>query len=297
MNHKHAKCGCRCSDKEDFDARQAFEELSAKYAYLVEIVATYMSEAGLKRAERSERAEFMADRILSIIGGAPTGEGDFPECCLVGEKRSNGSFFWNCTGVLIHPRAVLTAAHCFDEDMPNIVALRALSKNHLENAQLIGIKNFRKHPQFRLSLGHDLAVLILRSESDVAPVLPADTTEVNSAEQTTLVGFGKDSFGVSGIQREVTVNIRFLRRDASDDLSRAESFFGFESDFEFVAGGNGMATCKGDSGGPAYIDVEGRRKLAGITSRTVATGGCEAGGVYTRVDKNIGFISSVIGSL
>jgi endonuclease G len=87
-----------------------------------------------------------------------------------------------------------------------------------------------------------------------------------------------------------------LRRDVADNLDAEESKYDYESDLEFVAGGKGYDSCNGDSGGPAYIIVDGVRKVAGLTSRATrgATTACGQGGIYTRVDVHLNFIESLI---
>jgi endonuclease G len=157
------------------------------------------------------------------------------------------------------------------------------------------------HPQYRLTGLHDISVMVLRRAAAVAPVGIASETETSAAAETTLVGFGNDdvlSTRGFGIKREVRVPITHIQRD-SVDLDDAEQELGFESDLEFVAGGMGFDSCNGDSGGPAYIEVGGRRLVAGLTSRATETARtpCGEGGIYTRVDRNMDFVRDVAASI
>jgi endonuclease G len=209
---------------------------------------------------------------------------------VVGRRRRNGTFNWFCSGVLVHPRIVLTAGHCYEPSRPaNVVALSADEVDELQNAEIRGIQRMVRNPHFQHAGFHDISVIVLRRASTVTPVRLADGPEINQAVQTTLVGFGNDNVLSTrgfGVKREVTVPI--IRDEPADEL-------GFDPDLEFVAGGAGFDSCNGDSGGPAYIEVAGARVVAGLTSRSTDTARnpCGDGGIYTRVDVHVPFIRRI----
>lgn len=254
-----SKCQCLGRGRhKEFDAEEAYARLNKKYTKLADIVIRYMSEAKLKRPVRAKKALEMAETLATVVGGDLTH--DFAECCYV--VGSGGA----CTGVLIHPRVVLTARHC---GFIQMVGLRATVVND-PNAEKITVFDSRSSPN------SDLQVVILDKAAQTAPGRLARTTEINQANNITVVGFGDSEFG-SGQKRALS-GIPILSNPGGS---------------EFITGGG---ACRGDSGGPAYIIVGGNRKLAGIHSRHMGNS-CDDGGVYTRIDTQLGFINQVVAPL
>jgi hypothetical protein len=68
-------------------------------------------------------------------------------------------------------------------------------------------------------------------------------------------------------------------------------------DGELGAGGMGIDTCPGDSGGPMYLVTDYGNFLAGVTSRSYsdATFACSQGGIYERPDKIVDWIEQQAG--
>lgn len=293
-----------CPDSKTFDAETSYRRLSQKYNDLSEIVATYFKEAAtMDRSKRVESAQEMADLIIRIVGGTRVPEGAYPECCLVGTKNTNGTLDWFCTGVLVHPRIVLTAGHCYKQNRPFVVALNTINQNALSAAEILDVKvALQHHGYIQTKKLNDISVLVLRQPAQTIPVQIATAGEINAALNTTLVGFGNEDINSTvgfGIKREVSVPITSIRRTTGDNLDADEIRYDYESDLEFVAGGGGYDSCNGDSGGPAYIIINGIRKLAGLTSRASAGAQyeCGDGGIYTRVDTQMNFIQSNIPGL
>jgi secreted trypsin-like serine protease len=297
----HASCAqCAQTAQQTFDAQVAYENLARKYTELSDLMARYIAQAPLERSVRNNNAREMAKVLARIVGGVPV-DNEHEDCCLIGQRFPNGTQRWFCTGVLIHPRVILTAGHCHNPPSLsiNVVALRADDQNQLANAEILSVRRAAVHPLYRQTrLFGDMTVLILRKDAQTAPVPVASTSELNEAQETLLVGFGNDDINSTrgfGRKRKVEVDITAIRRAAEEDLDNDETRLGFESDLEFVAGGEGFDSCNGDSGGPAYISVQGVKKLAGLTSRATetATHPCGDGGIYTRVDKQINFVAEV----
>lgn len=166
----------------------------------------------------------------------------------------------------------------------------------MSTAEIIKVQRKRTHPSYvQTREVNDITVLLLAAASAAAPVPMATVAEVNAAAETTLVGFGNNDVNSTmgfGLKRQVSVPITSIRRAAGDNLSADESLCGFDSHLEFVAGGGGRDSCNGDSGGPAFIVVNGQKRVGGLTSRAAdnATHPCGEAGIYIRVDANAGFV-------
>nr|WP_315239967.1 serine protease [uncultured Flavobacterium sp.] len=293
---KKSKCNCNG----EFHAETAYKRLSEKYNDLIEIITDNLVEENRMSVGRSATPELsLSELLIRIIGGKKVLPGDYPDCCLVGKQNGNGTLEWFCTGVLIHPRIIVTAAHCYKSNFSYVVALDTINQNALSDAEIITVKKAIPHPSYSQTWKfNDISVLVLSKNANTPPVLLATSNEINAARRTTLVGFGNDDVYSTvgfGTKRDVTVDIISIRTSRQDNLDEDESRYDYESDLEFVAGGNGYDSCNGDSGGPAYIIVDGVRKLAGLTSRSTkgAVNPCGEGGIYSRIDAHVDFIKSL----
>jgi V8-like Glu-specific endopeptidase len=221
-----------------------------------------------------------------ITNGGPTQL--FPDCVAVGNEVR-----FCCTGTLIAANVVVSAAHCpVKAGCDKRIFIGA---NVAGPGRVVDVAQSVVHPDYPASgVYDDLVVLILAEPvEDVAPRKIAAAEPLSNARTTRLVGFGNTDFaGTTGYGQRQLVDVGI----ASDDPD-----YGARPQTEFVAGAVGLDkdSCTGDSGGPAYIDVDGEWQLAGATSRgtSIAPRTCGDGGIYTRVHAYVDWIESVAGPL
>ena len=204
-----------------------------------------------------------------IVNGQETS--DYPEA---GVLLQQGQAF--CTGTLVGPRTVITAGHCVDGQDPTQFTFGIGSSQSQLDAEIPVVAGVA-HPQFDMQqLVNDVAVITLGEDAPIAPMAMNQAMDDSwIGKQVTLVGFGVDdgpSQSNAGIKRMVDVTI--------DQLEPTTLHYTTQQ---------GQTACNGDSGGPAFADVNGQMVVAGITS--YGDQNCQEYGVYTRVDAYLDFIN------
>ncbi|HUT90077.1 MAG TPA: trypsin-like serine protease [Thermoguttaceae bacterium] len=229
------------------------------------------------------------ERRVRIVDGVETDL--FPDCVAVGSSSR-----WCCTGTLIAPRVVITAGHCH----PGCTSRVFVGPNVQGDGETIGVATAVRHLGYTSSFENDLTLLYL--EREVAGVTPrriAPGGMIDDAYFVRLAGYGTTDTSGSigyGIRRMVDVPVA-SRACASDE---AVNRYGCHRDLEIVAGAPFLDkdSCRGDSGGPAYVRAEGEEEwfLAGATSRATeeAIRVCGDGGIYARLDRYADWIERTI---
>ena len=238
---------------------------------------------------------------IGIIGGTATSADEYPSVVALLINRNL------CTGTLITPTMVLTAAHCVDPavlglgsqaDVTNAMTVHFHTLDVINDpGTTVAVAATYKDPDFQKDhLGsHDIGLVELTDAvQDVNPSpinLFANMAQPGIA--VTTVGYGAQAGGASAA---TGTELELKNRDTvpCDSIN-----IGSDTNLLCFSQTGGTGTCAGDSGGPSFAFIDGQMVVVGVTS--FGDENCAKFGASTRVDIEqpflVQYVSELIGCL
>ncbi len=195
-----------------------------------------------------------------------------------------GKLGYICSGTLIAENLILTAAHCVDPKAKDLYAIFATEMKKATKETSRKVETWVIHPKYSQTMkAKDLGDIAIVRIAGKAPAgfQPApflwDEIKLQDGVRTQVAGYGLNWTWLvkkgAGTLRTTTLRVsesRYSDTEATLDQSLKKGI------------------CSGDSGGPAYLEVNGQLHVWGVASRsdslpTVLTPKCVILSVFTRV--------------
>ncbi len=237
--------------------------------------AVFGSACGQVELSSSE-ASAAARSSEAIIGGSVV-PGDRDPAVVAMALGYGGRYQSLCTGTLIGPKTVITAAHCIYANGTNSPYYATFGTYVSSPSAAVRIVNQVKNPQYG---GQNNDFGLLQLDRAVLNVVPIRLNETPLTAAMVGLDVRHSGFGVtdgasqtgSGTKREVTTPLRRIMSGS------------------FESGSQGKQTCQGDSGGPGFMVLPGESQERLVGTVSYGDQGCQQFGVDMRVDTAVAWI-------
>jgi len=227
-----------------------------------------------------------------VVGGTTVPDGKWPDVAAVLYAQLDGTDQQACTGTLVAPTIVLTAGHCNDPTLDNVwLGTVSLASG---SGEVIGVVDGLDYPDLTI----DVTVLVLAQPAQEQPRALATgwaSFDIVNGAPVEVVGYGAVDPQATQYVNEMQEAATTIVDANCDNMPGCNA--GARPAGELAAGGGGVDTCNGDSGGPLYLSASYGTFLAGITSRSYdnAAEPCGGGGIYERADRIADWIEQTTG--
>lgn len=242
------------------------------------------------------------ENASGIIGGTlPSQSSQVARATVALGIYQGSSFKQFCTGVLISQDIVLTARHCLEsvevreQADPKVYLYFGSSTSNYDKKLERVSTTFLKNPDYKpivyepldmvASASGDVGLLKLDTPAPTnsLPASIAIDVSLKAGQQVVLAGWGVTDDKLSTPTTQ-------LRQTKVAYLDSWETHFVFDQS-------QNQGACRGDSGGPAYLEIKSQAYVIGTTRGAHAFTDCDGMIEYTNLGKNIHFIQSGIEQL
>jgi len=198
-----------------------------------------------------------------------------------------------CSGTLVAPRIVLTAAHCVRGVAARYIRVGFGDDAESDSTVWVRASDAKAHPRFsEETLANDIGIIRLGAAPPEGvvpiPALPPELAmSAGDVGRTVLdfSGFGETEAGATGTKLHVTDTADLVCGDGRGCPMKGETTPPDVICYDQRPGG----PCSGDSGGPAFVVRDGAEYVAGVTS--FGDQQCAYFGCSTKVDAFADFIA------
>ena len=235
----------------------------------------------------------------AIIGGRSAEAGTYPWLAHVIDSLRNEEV--GCTGTVVAPRLVLTAAHCVTNEETGEVnepsGFTVVTGNVNWRAQPRAVRHVLEvivAPGYEQGTGVDDAALLVLGRRTSAPAISLaqpgyDAQLLQAGTVAWMVGWGDKAYGQRGFTAALQ-EAPTAMQDPEWCEANAPPFFAPDQLCVIEPAGETTGTCEGDSGGPLIVGANGEERRPeewvelGVLTGNFNNCATTLPSVYTRVD-------------